>query len=305
MSEESPIKRTKRSRSESLFVPPRKLSRSQANIADAESDTQLLIDPYLLRESEPKSINKLIIGLDLGTTRSGAAWSLKTGQDSSHVTLECVHSIDDYDYDPSISPETREDFPTEVQFDEQLFDHLQEGEVNKRCIKALVGFEIDHVTKNVDSPGHKAQTSPLKLVKLLLSDDPDSEKIRIRLRADIQDLIAAGVLDEEDDVIVHIFRYMLEHTFTQISKQRDVLRIVQDVEFAIGIPPAWSVRGRRREMNALQKAIEQTEFERRFHCSRNIFAITETEAAATYLLYGTNKFSVRSALRCPLNTNVL
>lgn len=144
------------------------------------------------------------------------------------------------------------------------------------------GFGVQEKLDMANIPRDEAR--PLARFKLNLDQNPDTEEIRGDLRILLRSLMRRKIINSAADIYTDYLTHLLKHTKQQLLRSSQ-LHPSMLVQFVLCVPAKWPVKACRIMQSALEQAVQEVEFsERDKASSRNLFMISEPEAAAEYTL---------------------
>ncbi|OBT51183.1 hypothetical protein VE04_08148 [Pseudogymnoascus sp. 24MN13] len=185
--------------------------------------------------------------------------------------------VDDLDNDHTQNRDQDRDEDADMETDEDADD-----EDNK---DTFWGYEVHQQLRYPDT--NRNQNRRLARFKLLLDESELTQKIRMDLEPNFEQLKRKKLIRDREDVIADYLKYLFSHVRDELIKRQDFSDACP-VEFVLCVPPIWTPKASR----IMQKNMERAICESRFGSVQNnsvdnLFIVSEPEAAAAYMLAST------------------
>lgn len=209
--------------------------------------------------------------------------------------------VNNYPHDPLGHLTPSDEVPTESWY-------LDPGDNGSRRIHAQTskkfywGYGLQDIIKsNPDRQG--PQNRQIKRSKLLLDKSNDTLDLRTELRPTLSQLKSDGLIDRDEDVIAQYLEHLLRHTKCQLEICHGFCDACA-VEFVLCVPAMWTRKATRTMEICLAKAVDASGFSRlEYGALRDLFVVSEPEAAAAYVLEETKVVKARfSSSQCGIET---
>ncbi|KAF2192229.1 hypothetical protein K469DRAFT_620267 [Zopfia rhizophila CBS 207.26] len=216
--------------------------------------------------------NRLVIGLDYGTTFTGIAFQSLTG-------IEGELDVDEFNIVDIWPPRvTSEKVPSEISYSpapgrerQWGYDISQPADMDRGALKLRwTKLELDQ----------QGRTEELRMILDALNGMKNLSLTEIERSHGIPDYPAMSPVDIVADYLSKVREYLLETLPRDHGVAREYLDTI-DIDLVITVPAIWSDAAKNRTFRAVQKAqFDQRHFKR----LRNIILVSEPEAAAFYAL---------------------
>jgi hypothetical protein len=300
--------------------------RPSAHITIESEDTPM---PDAGNDPTPSgSERRLILGLDYGTTTSSLSIGVIHGNSMLDRTqVQCVTNfpndpLEDVLIQDGLSRNTSTQVPSDVWYPDKETLRAESFDDGPSEVP-VTGMELDdngnsHVTNTTDVSkgsyrrdvpsiarwGFEAQPSttysrasdflnkrnaPIKWIKLRLADGNAGKAYPLQTHKAFNALKKDGIVLKELDFITDFLTGFLKHAKSELQKSHD-LQDDEVVEMTLCVPVAWESKVNRYMLAALTAAMKNSGL--RFQ--KNLFLISEAEAAASFVLHGDFGVGVRA-----------
>ncbi|KAF2124677.1 hypothetical protein P153DRAFT_325969 [Dothidotthia symphoricarpi CBS 119687] len=144
------------------------------------------------------------------------------------------------------------------------------------------GYGVQHKLSTMNIPRDEAR--PLTRFKLNLGHGIETDDVRTDIRTALKALKRKGIIQNDTDIYTHYLTHLLRHTKEQLLSSNELQQDML-IQFVLCVPAKWPVSACRTMQAALEGAVMDVGLsERDGHTVRNLFMISEPEAAAECIL---------------------